>query len=654
VQVGIDALEEAVPFDWAGLVAEAIAPGIQVALAEADAAVDRAVALPVDASFDAVFGELDGASRAVGRAYGRYAFPERVHPDPDVRAAASDAGAALEQWWQRTLARDDVAALIERLAAVSHELGSDRTRLVDAWHRDVADAGRGLTRADRERLQELRQVTIAAPGRFFPALARPVRIAVAPDELVGLPEAVVAILGTPAEDGSIDVTLSDPIVTGVLESAPHRGLRERVSRAWLTRGWPDTTQVMDDLSAARRGIARLLGAGSRMEQRAPRLAMGGTDRVRSFLAEVEPPLARQAATELEAMRLLLVEETGDPDAVVEEWDWRYLDARQRGREGVDPTQLRPYLPFETVLDGLWQLSERVFGVRVEARPERRGWHEDVRAFDMVDRDTGRLIAELLVDPYARAGKASNAYMDTLDPGKPGVAGRPPVMMLGVNAPKPVDGPSTLTFVDIDQLFHEYGHVLDFALDRSLWFPRETWIEFDYVEGPSLFLGRWGQHPDVLRTFARHVLTGEPIPEAVFEGLAKLEALNSAFKAMRFLSMARLDMLLHGEEAISAADADRRAWELRGIPFVEGTSFVGTFLHLVGGYDAAIYGFLWDQALRDDLFVGFGPDLLSPAAGARYRETILEAPWTQPPVERVAVFLGRPWSTEALLDRTGAP
>jgi Zn-dependent oligopeptidase len=342
---------------------------------------------------------------------------------------------------------------------------------------------------------------------------------------------------------------------------------------------------------------------------------------------------------------------------VEEWDWRYLDARQRALAGVDPSALRPYLPFEAVLDGLWRLSATVFGVRVEPRPERAAWHPDVRAYDLVDQVSGATIAQLFVDPFVRDGKAGGAYADILDPGDAGGgngAPQPRVLLLGTNAPAVGDGPSTLGFQEIDMIFHEYGHVLDFALDSSPWWPiREDWLEFDWIEAPSTFLGRWGHRPEVMRTFARHVDTGDPIPDEVFDALARLDKVNTGFKAMRFLSMGRLDLRLHGADPIPAGDADREAWAIRLIPFVEGTSFLGTFLHLLAGYSAATYGFLWDTALRDDLFAGFGPDLLSPESGARYRRAILEAPWTRPPLDCVTDFLGRPWSSEAFLERSGS-
>ena len=642
---------------WDGLRAEDVEPGVDAAIREADASVEEALRLPANAAFDDVFGRFDHAGRILARAYGRFALPERVHPDRAVREAATAAGPRISGWCHGLAGRDDVAAVVARFDARRDELDEARASLLDRWVRDVHEAGAGLGDEDRRRLAELRTIELEAPARFFPALGRPITIEIPEEEVAGLPAGVLALLGEADGSGRRTVVVTDPVVNAVLESAPSRALRERVARASLRKGYPDTTEVLDEVADARRAIARLLGETSWMELRAPRLAIGGVGAVERFIDEVQPPLARRAADELRSMQRLLAEETGDPDAVVEEWDWRYLDARQRAREGIDPAIVRDYLPFESVLEGLWRLSDEVFGVRVVPVSGRAAWHPDVRAYDLVDAATGDDIAQLFVDPFARPGKAGSAYAEVVDPGDDGAFGgapRPRVMLLGTNAPAPGDGPSTLGFVEIDMVFHEYGHVLDFALDRSPWWPiREDWTEFDWVEAASTFLGRWGQHPDVMRTFARHATTSEPVPDAMLAALARLDAVNTGLRAIRYLSMGRLDMLLHGDERIAALDADRRAWSLRGIPYVDDTSFVGTFLHMVAGYSAATYGFVWDSALRDDLFAGFGPDLLSPVAGARYRAAILEAPWTQPPLERMEAFLGRPWSTAAFLERSGS-
>ena len=260
----------------------------------------------------------------------------------------------------------------------------------------------------------------------------------------------------------------------------------------------------------------------------------------------------------------------------------------------------------------------------------------MRAFDLVDRDTGRLIAELFVDPYVRDGKGSNAWADCFDPGDDGTYGepRPRVMTLVTNAPAPTDGSSTISPYELDTLFHEYGHVLDYALDGSRWWPiRDDWDRFDWVEGPSVFLGTWSLRAPVLRTIGRHHETGAPIPEPMLASLESLSGLNAGFKTLRHVSMAHVDGLVHGPDPITVDEADARAWVVRRLPPVDGGNFTATFAHLLGGYDGAVHGFAWDTVLQDDLMAGFEEGgLLAPEVGAAYRAAVLEAPWTSDPLE----------------------
>jgi Zn-dependent oligopeptidase len=248
-------------------------------------------------------------------------------------------------------------------------------------------------------------------------------------------------------------------------------------------------------------------------------------------------------------------------------------------------------------------------------------------------------------------------MDVLDPGLRGPSGviRPPTLALIISAPEPSDGPSLIGTNDVDALFHEYGHVLDFALEPSPYAINrpEVWVQTDWIEGPSGFLGRWGRHPDVIAAFGRHRQTGAPIPSELLEPLERAEALNVALRQLRFLSMAKLDLLIHGEAPISVADALRRTWPLRGTTFPEGTAEPATIPHLMAGYDCAIYGFVWSTALSDDLLSRFeARGMTSPELGMAYRRQILEVPWTADPLAAHAAFMGRPWSIDALIARVG--
>lgn len=606
-------------------------------------------------AFDAVFGPLDDAARIGAETFGRGAFLREVAADADVRAAASDAADALEQWRSELPQRPQI---VDAVAAVARSvdpatLDPDRTSLLRHWQADIHLAGADLDEASRDEVHRLLASLVELQGRFVVNLGRVQHLELGAEELDGVPASIVAGLQPGAAPGAFDVPINDAVGSAILESATRRDVRQRVAKVLLNAGMPDNRAILEEAISIRRRLAELLGAPSWLAIRAERFAARRPEVITAFIDEMERRLRPLADAERARMRDVLATAPSSPaDLVVEDWDWRHADALQRRARGVDPESLRAYLGFEDVFAGLRALSEEVFGVRLEARPERRGWHADVRAFDMVDRESGAILAYLFVDPFVRPGKQPGAFAGPLDLGDP-ATGRPRSLLLVTNAPSPADGPSLLGTQEIDMLFHEYGHVLDFALERSPFALHrfESWVPMDWVEGPSQFLGRWGLQPQVLGRYARHHQTGEPVPAELLAALQDLESLNAATRSLRHLSMGRLDVLLHGPDPVDLDEANRRSSAMRGMRFVEGTFFPAGFIHLLAGYEGAIYGFVWSQVLRDDLMSRFERDgMLSAAAGADYRRHLLELPWSRDPLEGLAAFLGRPWSAEAFLAR----
>ena len=620
-----------------------IADGLAVAIAAGDP------------TFEAVFAPLDDAARIAMEAYGQGGFLRELAADAEVGAAASEAVDAIEQW---RAALPQRPAIVEAVAALARSvdreaLDPDQRTLLANWEADIRLAGAGLGEDERAEVQRLSARLVELVGPFIMNLGRQRTIERTRAQLAGVPEATLARLQPGAAPDTLVVPLNDSMIAAILEAATDRQLRRDVVEAQLTAGMPENRAILEEAVAIRRRLAGLLGAPSWLAVRAERFAARRAETIVAFVDDMEPRLAPLARAERARMREVLVAEPGAPtDLVVEDWDWRHADGLQRRAAGVSPEEVRAYLPFDAAFEGLRRLSESVFSVRLEEHPERGAWHPAVRAFDMVDRDSGDLLAHLFIDPYARPGKQPGAWAGSIDPGDPAV-GRARTIILVTNAPDPADGPSLLGASELEMLFHEFGHALDFGLERSPYVLHrsEAWSPMDWVEGPSQFLGRWGAHPAVVATYARHHETGAPPPPELLETLQSLEPLNAATKSLRHLSMGRLDVLLHGPDDVDLDDANRRSWAMRGTPFVEDTFFPAGLIHLLAGYEGAIYGFVWSQVLRDDIMSRFEREgLLSPEVGAAYRRHVLEWPWSRDPLEGLAAFLGRPWSSEAFLTR----
>jgi len=338
------------------------------------------------------------------------------------------------------------------------------------------------------------------------------------------------------------------------------------------------------------------------------------------------------------------------------WD-QYVAIAELGRGlGVDRESLRRYLPLTGVLDGLFRLVREVFGIRVEERPGGLGWNEDVRTLALIEESTGDELGLCLFDPWARDGKdaSTSAYMDLLAADGPSADGpQPPaVTMLVTMFPKPAEGrPALLSINDVDAVFHEFGHVLDFTIGSRRWPVFDAnWWGTDWQEGPSLFLGYWAQRPEVLATFARDPETGELLPVEAVEALAAMKGLEDLPFLERYLSLGRLDLAVHGPEAPDLDEAWRRAWAPNPLPQPATTFQPFNMIMAVLGYDAAIYGVSYAMAVKDAILDVFAREgWRNPETGRRYiREVLAPGPFV-PPGDRLAAFLGHELTTEPLLD-----
>jgi Zn-dependent oligopeptidase len=633
----------------------------RVDAAVAAAAADRAAGQNASEAFEDLFGGLDDAAREVAIAFGRGAARMVVAADDDVRAAAFEANERIEAWRASVPMREDLASAVDRFAERPDlDLLDDlQRRYLERWRKDVRLAGGDLPAADREEMGRLTRRLLELASAFQANLAKPPTIMATAAELDGVPEGVraaaVPIAGGPDR---FEVTVNNGTYLAIMERAPNRALRERAYRAWLSRGIPDNLPILQEEIDLRRQLARLAGYPSWQAYRCENLAAPDPGFSGAFIEDMSTRLRPIGEREVAAMTAVLRAQPGaDPDLALQDWDWRYADAIQRDGLGADHDRLAAYFELEEVLRALDALSAEVFGARLEARPERIGWDPAVRPFDVIDAGDGRVLAHLFIDPWARSGKQAGAWMEVLLPGggRHGEA-RPATIELVTNIPQPGDGPALLTASEVETFFHEFGHVLNFAIGHGRYVVnRPSWIPFDFIEGPSEFNGRWGLQPEVVSRYARHHVTGEPIPSELVEAVARSESLNTAFDVLRLLAQCRFDALVHGERAISIEDAQADGWSRRGIPVVEDTFLPASLGHIFAGqYDAALYGYVWSAVIRDDLLERFTEGgLLSPAMGARYRETLLGVAWIDDPVAAVNAFLGRPWSFDAFLRRAAA-
>lgn len=637
---------------YAALRPEDLEAALEHATALADADVDQAIASATAGDVRAALGHLFDAARHSTGGYGRSAALRTVHPDLAVREAAGEAQTRFDAWQASVFARRDLFVALDAVDGSS--LSPTEQRHLDLWRANGRINGAHLEGAARDEMKAAQErassLAIEISERF--GAETPV-MELTPEELDGLPAQLLETLDPGTAPGTLRLRVEFATRDEVLTGVRRRDIRERYwwllgERSAATNGEP-----MRELFEQRRRIAQLAGFASWAELQTSTASMRTIDAATASLDALDGPARVAAEAFIAACSAALADRQADGD--YQPWD-QFAAIAQLGRGlGIDRESLRRYLPLGGVLEGLFRLAREVFGIRVEERSGALGWHEDVRTLVLIDDATGEELGLCLFDPYARDGKdpSTNAFMDLLAAAAPGPDGvQPPsVTMLVTMFDKPSGGgPAHLSVNDVDGLFHEFGHVLDFTIGSRRFPVMDVgWWGTDWVEGPSLFLGSWACAPDVLTTFAQDPETGETISAEAVDALTALQRLDNLPYLERYLSLGRLDLLVHGPEALDLDDAWASAWAPNPLPQPAGHFQPFNMIMTVGGYDGAVYGVSYAMVVRDAILDAFAREgWRNGETGRRYiREVLSPGPFV-PPRERLAAFLGHELTTGPLL------
>jgi oligopeptidase A len=562
------------------------------------------------------------------------------------------------------------------------QLDGTQQRIVAALVRDAELSGVGLEGAKQERFNaiqaELAECSTHFSNHVLDATKAFSLTLTGRDEVAGLPASLLELAAqaarqagdasATAESGPWRITLDAPSYIPFQQHGRRRDLRERLYRAHVTRasqGELDNTPLIARILRLRREEASLLGFDSFASLSLASKMAPSVAAVEKMLEELRSASLPAAERDLEELRAL-ARESGAPEADdLRPWDVAFWAERLRERRyAYTDEELRPYFPLPRVLDGLFALVRRLFGLTIRpADGETTVWSPDVRFFRIFD-ERGGEIAAFFLDPYSRpAEKRGGAWMDECVGRAPG---RRPVAYLVCNQAPPVDGkPSLMTFDEVNTLFHEFGHGLQHMLtsvERPLAAGIRN-IEWDAVELPSQFMENWCYHRETLLGLAGHFETGAPLPEATFRKIAAARTFRAGSDMLRQLYFALTDLALHStydpDGAESPFDVQQRiAKRTTTIPPLPEDRFLCGFTHIFGGgYAAGYYSYKWAEVLSADAFAAFEEaGLEDPAAlektGRRFRDTILSLGGSRHPMEVFEAFRGRAPTTDALLRHNG--
>lgn len=491
-------------------------------------------------------------------------------------------------------------------------------------------------------------------------------------ELAGLPEIAIVAAKELADEQGISgylFTLEQPSYVAVMNHADSATFRHTMYSAYTTRssdqgphaGRWDNTEVMKQILVARKKLAELLGYANYAEfSLVPKMAKK-PEEVIHFLNALALASVQKAREEFNELNEFVKEQYGMEK--LEAWDVAYYSEKLRKyRYNISQEDLRPYFPEDQVLQGLFKIVNRLFGIEVREVKNVDTWHPDVRFFEVYGSE-GELRGQFYLDLYARPGKRGGAWMDEcrvrrLVNGKL----QTPIAFLTCNFNRPVAGnPALFTHDDVQTLFHEFGHGLHHLLTKIDYADVSgiNGVPWDAVELPSQFLENWCWEKPALDLIARHYKTGENIPDDLYQKMINAKNYHSAMSMVRQLEFAIFDFHLHmffneAEEDQIQRFLNEAREQVCVIPIPEFNRFQHGFSHIFsGGYAAGYYSYKWAEVLSSDAFSKFEENgIFDEATGRLFLENILEQGGSKDPMELFIAFRGREPSVEALLKHAG--
>lgn len=570
------------------------------------------------------------------------------------------------------------------------QLDPTQKRIIESAIRDAELSGVGLTGDAKEHFNaiqlELANLSTQFSNHVLDATKAFNILLTNPAEVTGLPPSLLSLAAQAAravgekdatpEQGPWLITLDIPCFSPFMQHSQRRDLREKLYRAYIRRaseGEFDNTEIIDRILELRQEEAQLLGFETYAEASLASKMAPTVSAVETLQEQLRQASYDSAVAELESLKVFAQAQGAEEAEDLKHWDVSFWAERQREAQfDITDEQLRPYFPLPQVLEGLFNLVNRLFGITVMAADgEAPVWHPDVRYFQIAN-EQGETIAHFYLDPYSRpAEKRGGAWMDEcLGRAKfhdgDRVRTRLPVAYLICNQTPPVDGkPSLMTFQEVETLFHEFGHGLQHMLTQvdHAGAAGINNVEWDAVELPSQFMENWCYDRTTLIGMAKHYETGEPLPEEYYQKLLAARTYMSGSAMLRQLHFGMVDMELHhryqpgGSEKVQQV-RDRIAKTTTVLPPLPEDAFLCSFGHIfAGGYSAGYYSYKWAEVLSADAFAAFeeaGLDNQNAVrdTGRRFRDTILALGGSQHPMDIFKAFRGREPSTEALLRHSG--
>jgi len=644
-----------------------IAQSIKQTIAAGDQALDRIGKLdPAQVAFTNTVRALDDAIYQAGLTENRLEIIRQTSTNAALRDAAGEQKKTLDQWLVSVDYRQDVFQAVTAYAAGNPNLAGEDAKLLQETLRDYRRAGLALPQARRDEVESLRQKLSALETDFEANINKAQRkLQFTRAELEGVPNDFLNQEDVKDSDGSFSVMAN---VTwhylAVMENAKSEATRLKLQTARDNLARAENVPILQQVLVLRDTIAHQLGYTNWADyQTEIKMAKTGA-RAQDFLEQLKTGLQPKLDAETAEFRAMKAKDTGDTNAQIYLWDWRYYaNQLKKQKYTVDEEALRVYFPYQSVLEGMFRIYQRIFGLKFQQIEAPYKWVPDLQLYAVSDAATGEPLGLFYLDMFPREGKYNHFAEFSIIDGKllPDGRHQRPTAALICNFPSPENGrPSLMAHEDVVTIFHEFGHAMHSILTRAKYGRfAGTSVPGDFVEAPSQMLENWAWDKKVLDSFAADYRDpSRKIPPEILGRLKEAKLATEGNNYRRQLSFGLADLALHTQiHAGNAEETVPLSNKIAGQAFhpePPDTAFVAYFGHLMS-YDAGYYGYAWADAIAADMATVFqnAPDgFFDRDAGLRLRREIYEQGGSRDVQISIEKFLGRKQSIDPFLKKIG--
>lgn len=551
-------------------------------------------------------------------------------------------------------------------------LNTEQQQLLDKYYKKFIRGGANLNDEDKKKFRKINEQLSVLSIEFGQNVLKEVNkfelVLDKKEDLAGLPEGVISGAAEEAKargyEGKWVFTISKPSMIPFLQYSEKRELREKLYKGYINKGDHgdslDNKDILAKMAKLRVERANLLGYPTHAHYQLEDKMAKKPANVYELLNKIWEPALEMAKQERDQMQQMIEDE--GKDFKLKSWDWWYYAEKvKKAKYDFDENEVKPYFAVDNVISGVFGLATDLWGIQFEERNDIPKYHKDVKTFEVKDKD-GSHIAILYTDYFPRESKRGGAWMDVLrkQRKKDGEFVHPVVYNVG-NFSKPTgDKPALLSLDEVHTLFHEFGHALHGMLSKCTYPSLSgTSTPRDFVEFPSQVMENWCMHPEVLKKYAKHYNTGEPIPDELIQKIKQSSKFNQGFATVEYLAASFLDMDWHTLKKPEIKDVHKfgnKSMSKIGlieeiVPRYRSTYFRHIF---AGGYSAGYYSYIWSEVLDADAFAAFkeSGDVYNQELADKYRKFILAKGGTEDAMELYKKFRGQEPQIEPLLEKKG--